>query len=333
MSVLRVVLAAMLAVLVACGGGGSPTTSPTQTTTAASPPSGTLRLYTSVTQETIDVVVVGFQEARPGVTVEVFRAPTGELAARLAAEQREGGIRADVLWLTDPLSMQQYAADDVLADYVPDGIEAVPEQFRAPRFFGTRVLNLVLVYQSGIDPPPSSWTDLARDFDAPIALPDPAFAGSAFGALGYFATSDDHGFGFYEDLAAAGAVQVQAPGDVVTGVAEGQYAAGLTLDMTARTAIDKGSPIEMVYPEPGAIAIYSPIGVVADSAARDLAEAFAGYTITPEAQRAIASTGWQPVRDDVAWPHPTEPSVSVDWDLVFDRQEELLNRYRDIIGG
>jgi iron(III) transport system substrate-binding protein len=318
-----VLLTMMFVVLAACGGAGDPATSA----------SGTLQLYTSVTQETVDAVVAGFQDAHPGVTVEVFRAPTGELTARLAAEQREGGIRADVLWLTDPLSIQQYAADGVLADLAPDGIEAVPEQFRAARFFGTRVLNLVLVHQRGTDPAPSSWADLARDFAEPVALPDPAFAGSAFGALGYFATADGYGFEFYEDLAAAGAVQVQAPGDVVTGVAEGQYAAGLTLDMTARTAIDKGSPIEMVFPEPGAIAIYSPIGVVADSGVRDLAETFAAYTITRGAQRAIASTGWQPVRDDVEWSHPTEPSVSVDWDLVFDRQEELLNRYRDIIGG
>lgn len=329
----RAVLVMLLVILAACGGGGTPGTAPTGTEQVTSSQQGTVRLYTSVTQETVDAVVAGFRKANPRVTVEVFRAPTGELTARLAAEEREGGIRADVLWLTDPLSMQQYAADGVLAEFIPDGIDAVPEAFRSSRFFGTRVLNLVLVHRSGIDPAPSSWADLARDFDEPVALPDPAFAGSAFGALGFFATADGYGFEFYEDLAAAGAVQVQAPGDVVTGVAEGQYAAGLTLDMTARTAIDKGSPIEMVYPEPGAIAIYSPIGVVAASEARDLAEVFAAYTITADAQRAIASTGWQPVRDDVEWPHPTEPSVSVDWDLVFDRQGELLDRYRDLIGG
>jgi iron(III) transport system substrate-binding protein len=76
---------------------------------------GTLRIYTTVTQATVDSVVEGFSERYPDVDVEVFRAPTGELTARIAAEQREGGMRADVLWLTDPLSMQQYAGDGLLA--------------------------------------------------------------------------------------------------------------------------------------------------------------------------------------------------------------------------
>ena len=45
-----------------------------------------LRIYTSVTQETVDAVVAGFESANPGLAVEVFRAPTGELAGRIAAE-------------------------------------------------------------------------------------------------------------------------------------------------------------------------------------------------------------------------------------------------------
>ena len=79
---LAVALASM--VLVACGDGGT----------------ASLRIYTSVTQGTVDAVVAGFEEGNPGIEVEVFRAPTGELTARIAAEMREGGLQADLLWLT-----------------------------------------------------------------------------------------------------------------------------------------------------------------------------------------------------------------------------------------
>ena len=54
----------------------------------------TLRVYSSVTQGTVDSVVEGFGLLNPDVAVEVFRAPTGELAGRIAAEQREGGLVA-----------------------------------------------------------------------------------------------------------------------------------------------------------------------------------------------------------------------------------------------
>ena len=41
---------------------------------------------------------------------------------------------------------------------------------------------------------------------------------------------------------------VAAPILLVTGVAEGNYAAGITLDKVARANVAKGAPIEMIWP-------------------------------------------------------------------------------------
>jgi iron(III) transport system substrate-binding protein len=294
---------------------------------------GTLRLYTSVTQGTVDAVVEAFGRDHPDVPIEVFRAPTGELTARIAAEQREGGIQADVIWLTDPLSMQQYDADELLLSFTPAEVGQVPSEFRADRFWGTRVLSMVIIQPAGIDPPLVGWTDLADPERAPVAVPDPGFAGSAFGAMGYLALADGFGFEFYERLAASGGVQVNSPGDVVTGVAEGRFAAGMTLAFSARAAIKKGSPIEIVWPAPGAIALYSPIAIFSTAANPDAAREFVDFVLTVEGQEAIAATGWQPVREDVAWTASTGPIVTPIWEDVFDRQDELLGRYREIFGG
>ena len=82
-------------------------------------PSGTVHLYASVTQNTIDVVVAAYEAVHPEVSVDVFRAPTGELAGRIAAEQRAGKIGGDVFWMTDPLSIQGYASQGLLAAWTP----------------------------------------------------------------------------------------------------------------------------------------------------------------------------------------------------------------------
>ena len=172
---------------------------------AASPapipePAGTIRLYTSVTQATVDAVVAAYAAAHPGVTVEVFRAPTGELAARIAAELRDGRILGDVLWLTDPLSIQAYADQGLLRAWEP--AEAAGDRSRLPRrrrYWGTRFLNMVIVRGSGVDARSAvDWSDLADPaYRDAVAIPDPGFAGSAFGALGYFALSTDAGLDFY----------------------------------------------------------------------------------------------------------------------------------------
>lgn len=289
---------------------------------------GSMVLYTTVTADTVDSVVAGFEATHPGIEVEVFRAPTAEVSARIAADLRSGGIGADVLWLTDPLSMQQYDADGVLLAATPD-LSGVPEQYREERFWGTRILEMVLVQPAGADPV-SSWSDLpALAAAGGLVIPDPTFAGSAFAVFAYFALTPDFGFPFLESLAAAGTTVVPAPGDVVTGVAEGQYAAGITLDTVARTAAGDGSPIEIVVPAPGAITLYSPIAVTGVSAA---AVDFVTYVLSTEGQTRIASTGWQPVDPEVPW-EAAGAQVTIDWMVAFDRQQELLDGYRAIFGG
>jgi iron(III) transport system substrate-binding protein len=326
----RLVVLLLALVIAGCGSTAATTTSASTATTDSSTELETLRVYTTVTEATVNAVVTAFGVEHPQVTFEVFRAPTGEVAARIAAEMREGGLQADVLWLTDPLSMQQYEIDGLLRSWTPEEVGAVPEGYRSTTFFGTRILNMVIVHQPNLADPPSDWADLAG-VDGVVAIPDPAFAGSAFGALAYFDLTDEYGLEFYQSLKDNGAIQVQSPTDVVNGVAEGLYAAGMTLDQGARAAIADGSPLTMVWPSSGAVAIYSPIGVVAATGVR-AAEAFVNFVLGPTAQSAIAETGWQPIRSDVDWPD-NGTAATVDWATAFTLQEELLNSYATIFSG
>jgi iron(III) transport system substrate-binding protein len=332
---------ALTALLGACSAGASPAPSagptaavPIGSPGAASPaaPSGSISLYTSVTQSTVDAVVDGWKAAHPGVEVEVFRAPTAEVAARIATELQSGGLRADVLWLTDPLSIAGYADGGLLQAWAPPSAGAIPAGYRTETFFGTRLLNMVLV--TGADAAgPADWKDLlgtaAKDS---IAIPDPGFAGSAFAALGYFAQTEGYGTAFYQALKTNGATQLKAPDDVTAAVAEGQFQVGMTLDNSVRTAIRKGSPIRLVWPSSGAIAIYSPIAAVAASANLTTADSFVDWTLSPGGQAAIAGTGWQPVTGP-GGPTPAGAQVSPDWAAAFGHQKELLAAYRAIFGG
>ncbi len=299
---------------------------------AAPPVAGSVTVYTSVTQDTVDAVLAALGETHPDLVVKILRAPTGELDARIASEQRSGGIGADVLWMTDPLSVQRYEAEGLLAPLPAEGFEDVPSEYRGETFVGTRLLNLVIVAGSELDPMPTTWSDLADPaYSGRVAIPDPGFAGSAFAALGYFGTSDEYGMDFYAAMADNGAVQVQSPVDVITGVAEGNYDAGISLDNIVRATAAKGSPIELVWPESGAIAVFSPAAVVASTDDPAAAAAFTEFLVSPAGQSAIASTGWQPVRDDVEWPYEAAV-VTPDWSELYGSQEQLLEDYYAIFG-
>ncbi|MBT8215642.1 MAG: extracellular solute-binding protein [Acidimicrobiia bacterium] len=291
----------------------------------------TVTLYTSVTQATVDAVVAGYEADNPGTDVAVFRAPTGEVAARLEADRRSGAATADVVWLSDPLSMYQYRADGILLAWDPQQAAALPEDLVSGSFWGTRILHLVLVVPAGNPAAVEAWQDLTRP-DLAAAIPDPRFAGSAFAALGYFGLEPGFGMDFFAAVRAAGAVQVNSPGDVVTGVAEGRYDAGLTLEFSARTAADKGSPIEVVWPAPAAIAVTSPIAVLAAAEPADAARDFVEHVLSPAGQAAIGESGWTPVRDDAPGPRPPAgASVAYpDWSRIWQEQSGLLDAYAGI---
>lgn len=312
----------------------SPAASTEPTSSPALSPSGTITLYTSNSQSTVDAVVEGYRTSHPGVTVDVFRAPTGEIAGRVATELRAGRIRGDILWLTDPLSIQAYAAQGLLRTWQPVEASGIDSAFRGDTFWGTRFLNMVIVRNTTVTPGPAAWHDLTDPaYKDAVAIPDPGFAGSAFGALGYFAQTDGFGLEFYKALKANGATQVKSPDEVTTGVAEGRFKVGMTLDNSARRAIAKGSPIQLVWPSDGAIAMYGPIGVVGATENAPAAESFVEFVLSDPGQRAIADTGWQPIRAGLGGPQPEGPQVYPNWAAVFGRQKELLTEYRALFGG
>jgi iron(III) transport system substrate-binding protein len=330
-----ILLVVVALVLAACrsGSGGAP--SATVSATPTGPPSGTLRLYTSVTQDTVDAVLAAYRTAAPGVQVDVFRAPTGQLDARIASELRSGGVGADVLWGTDPLSIEAWAAKGLFEPWTPADAAVVPPAYHTDTFWGTRILDMVIVRQPGLAQPPTDWHDLADpSLSGAVAIPDPGFAGSAFAALGYFATAAGYGMDYYRALKANGASQVQSVTDIVSGVASGQFKAGITLAKLARDAIAKGSPLEIAWPASGAIAIYSPIAIIQGTRSPTLAASFASFVLSRDGQAAIASTGWQPIRRDVTGgPSVGGPEVAPDWSVLFSREDELLAAYRAIFGG
>ena len=106
----------------ACGSSAGSSGSSAGSPAPATATSQQLTLYTSVTQNTVTAVVDGFSKANPGVKVSVFRATTGQLNARITADQHSGGLRADVIWGTDPLSMESFAQENLFRPWPLPGL-------------------------------------------------------------------------------------------------------------------------------------------------------------------------------------------------------------------
>ena len=119
-----------------------------------------ITLYTCVSDEIDPAGHRGVRErATAGGQVDLFRAPTGELNARVAADVRSGGLRADVIWGCDPLTVQAYVDQDLVGGWTPPEADAIPEEFRTDDYVGAHVLYMVAVHRTDV-PAPAAWSDL-----------------------------------------------------------------------------------------------------------------------------------------------------------------------------
>ena len=142
----RTVWLAALLLLWALGACGSPTA-----TTATS-----ITLYTCVNDTTIQPVIQKFEAAHAGVKVDLFRAPTGQLNARVASDVRSGGLKADVIWACDPLTMQDYVGQGLVGGWTPQ--TDIPTSVRTPDYVGVAVLYMVAVARAS-GPALAAWTN------------------------------------------------------------------------------------------------------------------------------------------------------------------------------
>ncbi|MDP9443861.1 MAG: extracellular solute-binding protein [Actinomycetota bacterium] len=321
--VARVLALLALASLPAACGGGEQTTAADEVT-----------LYTCVTDTTIQPVIDAFEEAHAGTDVNLFRAPTGELNARVAADVRSGGLRADVIWACDPLTMQDYVDQGLVGGWTPDEAAAIPARFRTDDYVGAAILYLVAIHHADV-PAPAAWSDLTDPvYAGGVAVPDPGFAASALGAVGYFAQADGYGLDFYADLEASGAVQVSSPDEVTVGVAQGVYDAGMTIANSAYAAEEDGSPVGVVWPEPGAVAIYGPVALARHSAESTAAKDFVSYVVSNRGQAVVGRAGSYPALPSAPTPTlpPGVPIVHPDWPAIAVQQDQLLRDYQRIFG-
>jgi iron(III) transport system substrate-binding protein len=324
---------APLLVVAGCGGGsGTAAGGPGEAPAQAPEP---ITLYTCVTDTTVQPVLAAFEERHPGQEVDLFRAPTGELNARVAADARSGGLRADVVWGCDPLTMQSWVEQGLVGGWTPPEADAIPAQYRTGDYAGAHLLYMVAVHREDA-PPPTTWQDLTgSDYAGAVAVPDPSVAASALGALGYFSQDPGYGVDFYRDLRSNGAVQVKTPDEVTTGVAQGLYRAGMTIANSAEAAKADGSPVDVAWPRPGAVAVHGPIALATASAESQAAKDLISYVLSEDGQAVVGAAGSYPVLPGVPGPVVPEdaPVVVPDWAAVEGSRDALLSEHQQVFGG
>ncbi|MEX3503840.1 ABC transporter substrate-binding protein [Corynebacterium sp. LK2510] len=334
--------AASALVLAGCSEPSANETTAEGTATAANE-QVTLTVYTSEPEEKADEINAAFEAANPDINVEIYRAGTGDLNARIAAEKQSGDIEADILWAADAPTFEAYAAEGDLVEL--DGVDTsmVIDQARDPNNFyvGTRIIPTVIAYNTTEvqgDDIPSSWQDLTDSrYANQIVMPNPAVSGAAAFNASAWLLEPQLGVEWLRSIFANSPMIADSNGPTSQEIAGGGHPVGIVVDYLVRSLAADGSPIAAVYPTEGAPYITEPAGIFANSENQDAAKRYIEFLLSEEGQRIAVDQAYLPVRNDVGTPEGAPeladtPLMDFDLKAVSENQASAIEAFQSLAG-
>ena len=334
--------------LAACGSGDAAapteTKAPETVTAAAQAPtepaktalSGKVTVYMPSPAGLADKLAAGFTEAT-GVEVEKFQGTTGEILARLEAEQ--ANPVADVVILaswSDGLSMKN---DGKLLSYTPANGEKIVDGWMDSdcMLFGYSASAVGVIYNTTLIPELSAdWAELAdSQYKDQLAIPDPEKSGACKDFVAGFVNA--YGWQALEGMAANGMIVPGANKAALEAVTTGEVGILVAgVDYNAYSSMNKGEPLNIYYPAGGTVVNPRPAMILNTAPNMDNAKAFIDYLFSEEAQQLVASAYLLPGRSDIQCENRTNladiPQIACDWDKMMDIASDSAAKINQICG-
>ncbi|MGN1047716.1 MAG: ABC transporter substrate-binding protein [Eubacteriales bacterium] len=285
--------------------------------------SGKVTVYMPSPAGLADKLAAAFTE-KTGVEVEQFQGTTGEILARLEAEQ--ANPVADVVILaswSDGLSMKEGGK---LESYTPANADKINEGWLDSdnTLFGYSASAVGVIYNTTVfSELNADWADLAAaQYKDNIAIPDPEKSGSCKDFLAGLVTGADNGETIMQAWADNG---LTVPGankaalEAVTTGEKGILIAGV--DYNAYSSISKGEPLSIYYPASGTVVNPRPAMILKTAPNMDNAKAFVDFLFSDEAQKLVADAYLLPGRSDIKCENRTNlediPQLPTDWNEMI----------------
>ena len=346
--ILATVLAVMLlaGLLVGCGSSNTDGETGGQDQEGTSNENaGTVTVYSPHNAEVINPIVKEFQE-RTGIQVDVVAAGTGELLKRVEAES--GNSLGDVMWGGGAESLDSFK--DYFEAYKTTEDDVIPTHFKDVNnaWTGFSALPMVIMYNKNLvkeDEVPASWEDLLDPkWKGKIAFADPAKSGSSYTTLVTMleARKEDGNEGwdfikkFVENL--DGKI-ISGSSGVYTGVSDGEYSLGLTLEEAAMRYVNAGADVGVVYPSEGTSAVPDGIAVIKGAKNEENAKKFVDFVVGKDVQNIVVEDfARRSIRTDMEAPEglgPIDDIKLVDYDFAWaaSNKEEVLDKWKNIVIG
>ncbi|HTY80627.1 MAG TPA: extracellular solute-binding protein [Candidatus Bathyarchaeia archaeon] len=299
--------------------------------------------YTSLALTSSEKVAKLFEQAYPGIKVEVHRTGSQRILQRVMQELQANIKIVDVIHTSDAGHYVLLKDKKLLLKYAPAGIERFPAAFKDKDgyHFGLRATVNVIAYNTKSVPAaeaPRTWKDLLDPkWKGKLVTAHPGYSGVI--ATHVLALVNLYGWDYFKQLAQNRPMLVQSAVDPSGVVASGERpVAANGGDYTFYQVKKKGNPVEIVFPKEGVPLVVSPTAIAAFAPHPNAAKVFTDFIFGKAIQQVLAdSEGLYTGHPDVTYP-ADQPKLSdlnilrVDPEELEKRNEEIKTRFVEFFG-
>ncbi len=315
----------------ATNGGDAPATSDA--------PAGDLVLYSSMTENDLNVLTALLEEQFPGINIEIVNGSAGELTSRIAAES--AAPVGDMMWGgLDIMDGDRHA--DIFEHWLSDYEDTLMPAYRSPNgFYNVDHLSTVafavnegLAAELGVEI--KGYKDLLNPaLKGKIIMADPTSSSSAWNnlsnILAVFGYESDETWEYVGGLMDNGLVIAGSSSAAFAQVEEGEYVVGLTYEDGIASLLKSGAQnVKLVYPAEGTSASAFGTAVIKGAPHADLAKKVINYIMSPEGQKALGE-GLSTIRMTTSEPYESAylpPASEITW---VDRDVKWLTENRESV--
>ena len=297
----------------------------------------TLTFYTAGPAGLAEALADAF-EAETGTAVDIFQGTTGQVMARLEAE--EANPQADVVVSASWGSAREMDERGLLMEYISPNAAQVPDSLKSPRYTAQGVSALAMIWNTQSNAPrPAEWADLTDAAYADlVTMPDPAQSGAAFDLVaGLEAAMGEEAWQLLADLAANGMIVPGPNAAALNPVLQG--AKGVVfgaVDYISYAQAAQGESIEVIVPASGTVIAPRPMMILQSTRQPEAARAFVDFILSEAGQTLVAQTWMMPARADVAGLRPGIADltvIEVDEEAAAARRDEIISRFVQTVSG
>lgn len=303
-----------------------------------------LVIYSPNSEQIIQNIIPAFEE-KTGIKVELISAGTGELVKRIESEKENpygdilfGGSKATML--SKPELFEEYVS--INNDAMLEGHKNVAGFITPYTADGSVILvNTDLIGDIEIN----GYADLLNPaLKGKIVSADASNSSSAFAqltnqllAMGGDYTSEK-GWNYVKALLENidGKI-LNSSSAVHKGVADGEYAVGLTYEDPSATYLKNGAPVKIVYPIEGTVFLDAGVEIIKGAKNLENAKKFIDFVTSQEAQSIFGEELTnRPIRSDAKTGSHMKPISEIktlieDTEYVKEHKKEIIEKYKNIV--